>query len=71
MRSQPFSNGTEQEMFEWNWCRRCPLAFEGDSMCDDAALPVLLDEEWPEIFIETPRSADNPLGIICTQKPDS
>lgn len=71
MRSRPFSNGAERDAFQFNWCEGCPLAYEGDEMCDEAAIPVLLDEGWPEIFAEVPASSSNPLGVVCTRKPTS
>ena len=64
---RPFSNGTETEMFEHAWCRRCVHAFDGNSMCDEVALPVVADWGWPDELKPTEKSRANPLGIICTK----
>ncbi len=59
-----FSNSTEGEMFTREWCSNCIHAFDGDQLCDEAAV-ILSGEEPPAFLVRTTPSRENPVGVTC------
>jgi len=59
-----FSNSTEGDMFTGAWCARCRHAYEGDQLCDEAAV-ILFDLEPPDFLVRVPPSNANPVGVVC------
>lgn len=49
----PFSNGTEYELWQYDWCRTCIHEHrEFDGPCDDFAVPAIVEERVPDILVE-------------------
>ncbi len=62
----PFSNGTEVDMFRERRCDNCKHDDPEGGGCDEFALGVGMGE-WPDLLVEVPIDAANPLGIECSQ----
>jgi hypothetical protein len=59
-----FSNSTEGDMFTAARCSRCIHAYEGDQLCDEAAV-ILLGEDPPDFLRRVPLTPANPVGVEC------
>jgi hypothetical protein len=68
---QPFSNGTEVDMFRDNRCSACPLADPEFGDCHDFGLS-LVTGEWPsDLLVDVEVGPSNPLGVECVRRPET
>jgi len=51
-------------MFTRAFCERCRFAYEGDQLCDEAAV-ILFGEDPPDFLVRVPTSRENPIGVVC------
>lgn len=61
-----FSNSTEGALFTGAWCSRCEYAYEGDQLCEEAAV-ILFGEDPPDFLVRVEATEDNPVGVECRE----